>query len=91
MAGLAAGALTGAGLLTMTGTAQSRRSKPPLRRKDIKWDAEVRLENWQHIMKAVQQGVSVIPLCVYIHAPRAARCQPLDWCCWGASACAGSL
>jgi hypothetical protein len=59
VAGLAAGAALGGGMLAV-GMATSRRNvKPALRHDDVKWDGEGRITNWPHVLKAVQQGVSL--------------------------------
>lgn len=59
VAGLAAGAALGTGMLAV-GMATSRRNvKPALRPDDVKWDVEGRITNWPHVLKIVQQGVSL--------------------------------
>lgn len=56
VAGLAAGAALGSGMLAV---ASSRRgAKPALRPEDVRWDAEGRIENWTQILKIIQLGVS---------------------------------
>lgn len=58
MAGIAAGAAIGTGVLAV-GAATSRRGvKPALETNDVKWDEEGRIENWEQVLKIVQQGVS---------------------------------
>lgn len=57
VAGLAAGAALGTGMLAV-GMATSRRNvKPALRTADVKWDEQGRITNWTHVLKIVQQGV----------------------------------
>jgi hypothetical protein len=56
VAGLAAGAAIGTGLMAVGAASSRRYAKPALTHEDIRWDAQDRIANWPSVLKIVQQG-----------------------------------
>lgn len=57
VAGLAAGAAIGTGVLAVGAASVRRGAKPAATAQDVEYDAEGRITNWAHLLKIVQQGV----------------------------------